>query len=405
MTDQSHATGASPIFLVGAQRSGTTALAAALQQAIGDAGGCFTTNGRLPHLLRRWLTQTDVDGHQFRADEVSAAIASYKPTAANDAWKARATKAAHDAAQRIALGIAGDHLCEARRICCETYATHQQALWGDKYNEYLLDLEYLHSLFPAARWIYVARHPSEVVQSAVRWHKRAPWHVAEPQALCDKWIAWNSRWLDFRSQLRPTRRVEISYEQLCAGRFEEIETLIGLNLTPYLQNYKPQPKPSATSTARAVPPAAATTLREFSNIGLQLNLIDVPANDAQPSAAVRPPDDHRPTPEETTMTDEERTLIIREIARLKNEPENTLSATTPLWSDADTDAATTDSAVDFDSLDLLNFLVWLEDTLAVELPEEEIDLGAWQTIGDLFDAIDRARTTDLRQPVAAGAAQ
>ncbi len=93
------------------------------------------------------------------------------------------------------------------------------------------------------------------------------------------------------------------------------------------------------------------------------------------------------------MTPQDQTIILQEIARLKPDFErlNTITASTRLWAgpnDASDDAI---AALDLDSLDLINFLVWLEDDFGVALPAEEIDLGGWSTIADLFAAIDRER--------------
>ncbi len=64
-----------PILLVGPQRSGTTALGAALSDALAAVGGCFTVNGKLLYLLRRWWTDADAAARHLRDDEVWHSLA------------------------------------------------------------------------------------------------------------------------------------------------------------------------------------------------------------------------------------------------------------------------------------------------------------------------------------------
>src|ERR1700685_4648898 len=92
-------TGTDPIMLVGAQRSGTTALAVALSQGIATLGGCFTINGKLPYFLRRWWTPADADAHHLRSDEIAHALERIRDDAAG-AWLNRAREALLASARR-----------------------------------------------------------------------------------------------------------------------------------------------------------------------------------------------------------------------------------------------------------------------------------------------------------------
>ncbi len=265
-----------PVLVVGAQRSGTTALAAAVRAACEQAGGRFTINARLPHLLRRWLTTEDLTGRQFRSDEVVRTLAAYGPTQADPAWVERTGAALDRAAGRIAAGQTADHLSEAALICRESYGAGPDRPWGDKYNEYLLDLDYLHRVFPRARWVFLARHPVEVVDSALRWNKTVAWHLASEDALHAKWAAWNRNWLAFRDRLAPSLRVEVSYEELCRGRIEPIEALIGLPLGRHLTHYRPRPKAGRYRSSGSYPAASRAVVEALDRIGLALRPITVP---------------------------------------------------------------------------------------------------------------------------------
>lgn len=266
----------SPVFVVGAQRSGTTALAAAVAGAFEAAGHSFSVNARLPLLLQRWCTDSDLAGRHFRADEVAASLAAYGPARYPPGWRARATAALDAAAERAAAGSPdGDAVAEARRIRVEAYTASGGGQWGDKYNEYLLELDHLHRLFPAARWVFVARRPADVVASMLAWDKDRSWHPRHAAACADKWAWWNEQWLRFRRRVPARRRVELDYGRLCAGDHGVLDRILGLPVAPHLAGYRPRPaRPSTavalTERARAaevalaaagilpVPPARAT---------------------------------------------------------------------------------------------------------------------------------------------------
>lgn len=228
-------TGTDPILLVGPQRSGTTALAAALSQAIATAGGCFTVNGKLPYLLRRWWTDPDATARHLRSDEVAHAlvrIPAQGPGA--DAWLLRAREALLASARR-----AGDTsvstMDEVRRICAEAYGPGP---WGDKYNEYLLDLPWLHATFPDARWVFLVREPGEAVASMLAWRHDKPWNPHDAGAASVKWAHWTSRWLAFRGAVAPRNRIEVDYAALCEGRHDALSELVGVDLTPFLATFR-----------------------------------------------------------------------------------------------------------------------------------------------------------------------
>lgn len=164
-----------PILLIGAQRSGTTALGCALSAAVAEKGGIFTVNGKLLYYLKRWWLDDTADRH-FRAEEIVYSLGRRKPIGVGiDEWLIRAEFAVKLSAKRIAeLGPAVDRWDEVRNICRGTYADAK--VWGDKYNEYLLDLEFLEVLFPNATWIFVVRDPHQVVASMMEWSGSRPWN-------------------------------------------------------------------------------------------------------------------------------------------------------------------------------------------------------------------------------------
>jgi hypothetical protein len=229
-------TGTDPILLVGPQRSGTTALGSALSAALAAEGGCFTVNGKLPYLLRRWWTEADAAAGHLRADEVVHALERIAPYGAGaEAWLERTREAIVASARRAARGAAAPVTAEIRRICAEAYGPGP---WGDKYNEYLLELPWLHAAFPDARWVFLVREPSEAVASMLAWTREKPWNPGDAAAGAAKWAHWASRWLAFREAIPAAKRVELDYADLCERRHDALSELVGVDLTAHLAGFR-----------------------------------------------------------------------------------------------------------------------------------------------------------------------
>jgi len=252
-----------PTLLVGAQRSGTTALGAALSEAFAAAGSCFTVNGRLPYLLRRWWAEDDLEHQHLRADEVEHALRRRPATdTASGAWINRACAALRTGAIRAAHGGASaSPMEEVRRICQEAYG---DGPWGDKYNEYLLDLPWLGRAFPNARWIFVAREPADVVASMLAWRQEKVWNPRDAHHAAAKWATWNKRWLRFRSSIEPKRAFEIGYDQIGGEAGERLSDWLGLDLTPHLAGFEVRKAP----TPVALTEEALAVRRSLADLGL-----------------------------------------------------------------------------------------------------------------------------------------
>ena len=228
-------TGTNPILLVGAQRSGTTALGGAMSKAIATLGGCFTINGKLPYLLRRWWTPEDRDAQHLRSDEVAHGLARLLPQGEGaDEWLKRTHEALQASARRASLTRVSI-VNEVRRVCAEAYGLGP---WGDKYNEYLLDLPWLSAMFPDARWVCLTREPGEAVASMLAWRKDKPWNPSEAASAAKKWAYWTSCWLAFRDSVSPQQRIEIDYGALCEGRHENLSEFVGVDMLPFLTNFR-----------------------------------------------------------------------------------------------------------------------------------------------------------------------
>jgi hypothetical protein len=255
-------TATNPIILVGAQRSGTTALAAALSKAIATLGGCFTINGKLPYLLRRWWTSPDADAQHLRSDEVTHGLTRMPAQGDGaDEWLKRAQEALLASACR-ASKTRVSIVDEVRRVCAEAYG---QGPWGDKYNEYLLDLPWFNAMFPDARWVFLVREPGEAVASMLAWRHCKPWNPRETAAASSKWAHWTSRWLAFRDSVAPRQRMEIDYASLCEGHHNKLSEFVGVDLTPFLTNFR---RPSAGRPWAPLGPHAMEVRTTLVRLGL-----------------------------------------------------------------------------------------------------------------------------------------
>jgi len=252
-----------PLFLVGAQRSGTTALGLALSSAFAERGWAFTVDGKLPYLLRRWWLPDDQVAMHMRCDEVEHGLVRMSPQGVDAcAWTVRASGALRAAAALVAEGPERvDLAATAREVCAQAYGGDT---WGDKYNEYLLDLDWLEATFPRARWIYLVRDPQQVIASMLGWSKRW-WNPRTADACARKWAHWNDRWLAFRKRIPEERRLEVDYAALCAGEHELLSRFTGLDMAPFLAGYRARRK---ATTPVPLPEAALRSLAELERLDL-----------------------------------------------------------------------------------------------------------------------------------------
>jgi hypothetical protein len=267
-------TGMDPTFLVGAQRSGTTALGLAFSRAIASVNGCFTVNGKLPYFLRRWWTPPDAEARHLRSDEVAHGLTRIPAQGEEaDEWLKRACDAVVASARRAShTKVSIVH--EVRRICAEAYG---HGPWGDKYNEYLLELPWLHEIFPDARWVFLVREPGEAVASMLAWRHDKPWNPRESAAASAKWAHWTSRWLVFRNSIERWRRIEIDYASLCEGHHDNLSEFLGVDMAPFLTDFR---RSSACRPRAPLDPDATEVRARLVRLGL---LADSRALPSQPA--------------------------------------------------------------------------------------------------------------------------
>jgi hypothetical protein len=231
---------AAPVVLLGAQRSGTTALAGVLDHAFADVGGGFTINGKLPYLMHRWCTQADVQGRHLRVDEILHALHRKPPYGrSSEQWLETVEKVLRAVAVDVANGLVTNALVLRRQLVRDAYAGATR--YGDKYNEYLLELDQLNDTLPDAHWVLLVRHPAAAASSMLRWTGDRPWRPDTWRDALEKWAAWHRPWLAHPVTRDPARCTVVEYADVCAGKdLRRLSAAIGLDLLPYAEQLAEQ---------------------------------------------------------------------------------------------------------------------------------------------------------------------
>lgn len=237
----------SAVFIMGAQRSGTTALASCLNEAAAAYGGDFTINGKLLGLLQRWVTADDVAARHLRADEIHHALERRRPYGRGaEEWMGRVVPVLHDTAAALADGRLPPDVTAAgiRRAIVEA-SYRRGPLWGDKYNEYMLDLRPLAEIADA-HLVLVVRHPHHVARSTQVWGgEHRSWRPATHAATWTKWIAWHEMFLAgvIRTGLPYT---VILHHRPVAETAARLRTVCGVDLAPHTGRFVDAPLDAAT---------------------------------------------------------------------------------------------------------------------------------------------------------------
>lgn len=204
-------TSSRPFFVLGAQRSGTTILSDTLAE---NQSIFLTIEGKLLYYLITWVGR-DPDprpGWQIRLDEIAYSL-KRKPISGIDAV------AVSEMIEHLETGFPVGRFLHAtsrdivRNIWFDIYKrlAHGKPVFGDKYSEYLLQIQEIIALFPDAKYIFIHRDPFDVAESAVRTFRDHSWAPTLNIAFA-KWAAWNQNWLDARESIPIENRLEISYK-------------------------------------------------------------------------------------------------------------------------------------------------------------------------------------------------
>lgn len=218
-----------PLILTGSQRSGTSFLA----KIVGKHPAAFVTiDGKLLYYLVVWLLRgADAEAPHPRVDEVAHALRRKRIhgiTPEQNETFVRAVEAglSPEEARLPPVEI-------ARRLWDRAYASVAggQSVIGDKYNEYLLQLDEIAAILPGARYVFIHRHPAACAASMLERFAGRPWRPPDLVASFAKWAVWNERWIRFRGSLTPGRALEVDYEALAVdfrGELARIFEFLGL---------------------------------------------------------------------------------------------------------------------------------------------------------------------------------
>ena len=202
-----------PIFVIGAQRSGTTLLGCAIAR---HPDVWMTVNGKLLYYLVHWVLNVPraVAAGSIRLDEIAHSLRRRPVLGVSK----EALEAGIARLGRVPDGAESPEDL-ARAAMKEFYGAlgAPRTHFGDKYNEYLLCLDELELLYPYARYILVLRHPVPVAASAVRAFRGRPWAPGSEAEALLRWESWNRQWVD--AGIPSHRAHVVRYESLVNDPF------------------------------------------------------------------------------------------------------------------------------------------------------------------------------------------
>jgi hypothetical protein len=220
-----------PVFVVGAQRSGTTALGLILSK---HDKILMTVHGKLLYYLILWIYYDFSPASQFhvRIDEIVHSL-KRRPILGIDPLE---TEKIMNLLVNQFYFRDFEHMTKEEIIAYIWTNTYHEIgkdkeIVGDKYNEYLLQLNQIIAIFPKARFVFLHRHYQDVAESMVRHFAGRPMSPKTYEDAAIKWAQWNDNWLNFREGLQPDQRCEISYLDMVTQPrrvFSEIGSFLGI---------------------------------------------------------------------------------------------------------------------------------------------------------------------------------
>lgn len=232
----------SPVVMTGCQRSGTTYLARLLKES---SRGAFGVEDGVIRLALQWFDWA------LRNREILA-FARFNEFA--DLFLNRPNGAVlaarlHDVLSALQgnddfVALVRDGRTEQviRAISYGFYAGgrgQSVQFWGDKYPEYLLQLDHINAVFPTAKYIFIQRNPLATVEALMRklpqrTGTRAVGKYVFSAADCARqWAIWNRQWQAFAGTIPVERKLEIVYEDFIRNPRDVVagmEAFLGVTL-------------------------------------------------------------------------------------------------------------------------------------------------------------------------------
>ena len=228
-----------PIILLGAQRSGTTALAYSLNNLFAQKNGQFTINDKIIYYLQRWLTDKDIENRHFRADEVVYSLKRVVPKGIpnENLWMEQISVILNKTSSLIADGTDICAIDFIRNIMSEIYGNY--AVWGYKYNEDILNISYISTLFPKARFIILVRNPLDVANSILNWKKEKVWRPSSISENLRKWECWHQELISLINHWDKSKFIVLDYDKLCEGEYKkDLSSFLNMEIGNEFDNLK-----------------------------------------------------------------------------------------------------------------------------------------------------------------------
>ncbi len=207
---------ATPFLIVGSQRSGTTILGILLAR---HNDIFLTVNGKLLYYLITWIGRDpeSIPCLHARFDEIAWAMGRKPILGVGDAVAKSIMRDVERGVGVAKLATTTPTDC-IRELWYEVYNRNAgtTSAIGDKYNEYLLQLEAIISIVPEMRYVFVVRHPIAASESMIRSFSDRPWVPGSMEHAIAKWAMWNRQWLLHRERIPVANRYEFRYEDLIA---------------------------------------------------------------------------------------------------------------------------------------------------------------------------------------------
>lgn len=206
-----------PLFIIGAQRSGTTILSLMLSR---HSKVFLTVNGKILYYLIHWIyyDKSSYRQNHIRLDEIVYSL------------KRRPILGIEDNILSSMLDILSNEFSISdfydkapKEIITYIWETTYKSVCndaiivGDKYNEYLLQLETLKQIYPFARYIFIYRNGKDAAESMVRQFNGRAYVPRNYEEAFTKWAQWNSCWLDIRDSILSANKLEICYEDFVSN--------------------------------------------------------------------------------------------------------------------------------------------------------------------------------------------
>jgi hypothetical protein len=221
-----------PVFIVGEARSGTSILYRSIQNhpSFMPAEGVHLAESHAMDGLLRVLHTSDAAAKDLSAflmggDALSSFVEDIEPLAPRR--KVVRRLAGRHIVHPVVWKVAGEHHV-VRRYFLEASRRRGAPRLVEKTPNHIQWVPHLASVFPNARFVYIVRHPVDVLSSYNRRFEAAPrtasWAGVTPDTFCARWKTNTS--LAITLAKREPRFLVIRYEDLTSRAAETIQVVL-----------------------------------------------------------------------------------------------------------------------------------------------------------------------------------